>query len=327
MIEIAAFLTLISGILSGLGHSVQRRSLDALPELTPRALYQRHIRLIYAILTTPLWLFGGILSVLGGLLRWQAFSVGEVSILKPLTNINILVVVLIGVLYLGERVGHWEWGGIAALLGGVVILSIAVEASPTVTYNLPWYISTTIICFFLVIVFALIGSRLHRSTREKELLFAMSAGILYGIATIFLKAMTLEVIQILGGFNVLDPTSLLVLATRLSFWLYLSSSVLAYFLLQCAYSHRRASVAFPVNNSLSTLVPIIIAAVVFGDLLLIPINGFLIFPFSYLRLIGIIAVILGILLLRRFQSLAPKQLEEPEADVAPHSGKKLKELT
>ncbi|MDO8056552.1 MAG: hypothetical protein Q6361_06800, partial [Candidatus Hermodarchaeota archaeon] len=302
MIEIAAFLTLISGILSGFGHSIQRRSLDTLPELTPRALYRHHIRLIYAILTTPLWLLGGILSVFGGLLRWQAFSVGEVSILKPLTNINILVVVLIGVLYLGEHVSHWEWGGIAALLGGVVILSVAVETSPTVTYNLPWYMITTIICFFLVIVFTLLGSRLDCSTREKELLFALSAGILYGIATIFLKAMTLEVIQLLGGFNILDPASLLVLVTRFSFWLYLGSSVIAYFLLQCAYSHRRASVAFPVNNSFSTLVPIIIATVVFGDLLLIPINGFLIFPFSYFRLIGIIAIIVGILLLRRFQT-------------------------
>ena len=327
VIEIAALLTLVSGILSGLGHSIQRRSLDTLPELTPRALYQRHIQLIYAILTTPLWLLGGILSVLGGLLRWQAFSVGEVSILKPLTNINILVVVLIGVLYLGEHISRWEWGGIAGLLGGVVILSVAVETSPTVTYNLPWYIITTIICCFLVIVFTLLGSRLDRSTREKELLFALSAGILYGIATIFLKAMTLEVIQLLGGFNILDPTSLLVLATRLSFWLYLSSSVIAYFLLQCAYSHRRASVAFPVNNSLSTLVPIIIAALVFGDLLLIPVNGFLIFPFSYLRLIGIAAIILGILLLRRFQAHTPTQSEELEAGTAPQASEKLKEHT
>jgi uncharacterized membrane protein len=257
---------------------------------------------------------------MGGLLRWQAFSVGEVSILKPLTNINILVVVLIGVLYLRERVGRWEWGGIAALLGGVVVLSVAVEASPSLTYNLPWYIISSIVCFFCVLIFALVGSRLNRSTREKELLFAMSAGILYGIATIFLKAMTLEVIHILGSFNVLDPISLIVLATRLSFWLYLSSSVLAYFLLQCAYSHRRASVAFPVNNSLSTLIPIIIAAVVFGDLLLIPINGFLVFPFSYFRIIGIGAVILGILLLRRFQSQTPTPIQVAKQDSTPQSG-------
>ena len=154
----------------------------------------------------------------------------------------------------------------------------------------------------------------------------MSAGILYGIATIFLKAMTLEVILILGGFNILDPSSLLVLATRLSFWLYLSSSVIAYFLLQCAYSHRRASVAFPVNNSLSTLVPIIIAVLVFGDLLLIPVNGLLVFPFSYLRIIGIVAVVLGILLLRRFQNHTTKLSPVSEQGSRPQSGEKLKEL-
>ncbi|MFX0168688.1 MAG: hypothetical protein ACFE89_04930 [Candidatus Hodarchaeota archaeon] len=324
MLEIAAILTLISGILSGLGHSIQRRSLDRLPELTPRTFYQQHFQLIIAILTTPLWLLGGVLSVSGGLLRWQAFSMGEVSILKPLTNINILVVVIIGVLFLGERVSRWEWTGITTLLGGVIVLSLAVEPVPPLTYHLPWYIFSTIICVTLVVILVTVGSRLGRTTREKELIFAMGAGILYGIATIFLKAMTLEVIQLLGGFSILDFTSLVVLTTRLSFWLYLSSSVIAYFLLQCAYSHRRASVAFPINNSLSTLVPIVIAVLVFGDVLITPIDGLLFFPISYLRIIGIFAVILGILFLRRFQSHTPTLAKENAGNSQNMGGKNLK---
>ncbi len=301
VLAIGALLTLLSGILSGIGHSIQRYGLDFLPELTPRTFFQRHIHLIIVLLTTPLWLLGGILSVSGAVLRWQAFSMGDVSLLKPLTNINILIVVIVGVVFLHEKIGRTEWIGISGLLAGVILLSIFTQERIIDTYNIPLYLLSTIICIILVSVFVFIGSKLDRSSREKELLFAISSGILYGIATIFLKAMTIEVIQILGYFNVFDPLALVTLITRISFWMYVISSVIAYFLLQCAYSHRRVSVAFPVNNSLSTLVPIIIAVFVFGDTLLILINGFVIFPFSYLPIIGIIAILISIILLRQFQ--------------------------
>jgi multidrug transporter EmrE-like cation transporter len=180
-------------------------------------------------------------------------------------------------------------------------LSLFAQERVIASYNIFWYLISTIICIVLVALFIVIGSQLTRAYHEKELMFAISSGILYGIATIYLKAMTIEVIQILGYFSVLDPFSLLILVTRPSFWFYFLSSIIAYFLLQSAYSRRRVSVAFPVNNSLSTLVPIIIAVLVFGDSLLIIINGFIIFPISYFPIIGIIAILSGIILLRRFQ--------------------------
>lgn len=298
---IAALLTVLSGIISGIAHSIQRRSLDSLPELTPRAFYKRHFGLVLAIFTTPIWLLGGVLAVSGALLRWQAFSAADVIILKPLTNVNILVVVFICVYFWGEKMGRAEWLGISSLLVGIVILSLSAEERILMSYDALMYLLSSVICGALVVLFVLLGSARRSSDRDKELFFALGAGVLYGIATIFLKAMTVEVLQLLGYFNVLDISCLMVLVMRLSFWLYVGSSVAAFFLLQCAYSHRRASVALPLNNSLSTVVPIVVAAFVFGDMLLQPIGGFLLFPFSFLRPLGIITIITGVLLLRHFQ--------------------------
>ena len=327
LISIAAILTLVSGILSGIGHSIQRHGLDKLPELTPRAFYKRNIRLLLAIFTTPIWLLGAILSVSGALMRWQAFSMGDVSFLKPLTNINILIVIIVGVLFLGEIIRRFEWLGISSLLIGVFVLSLFAQERFLDTYNLLWYIICTLVCFALVTLFVFIGSQLQRTVREKELMFAISSGILYGIATIYLKAMTIEVIQVLGYFSVLDVLSILVLLSRPSFWLYLISSIIAYFLLQCAYSHRRVSVAFPVNNSLSTLVPIIIAALVFGDSLLILIGGMIIFPISYLPIIGIIIILCGIILLRRFQGQPSSTVLESKLIESPPTEENIKGLS
>ncbi|MFX1565266.1 MAG: DMT family transporter [Promethearchaeota archaeon] len=315
IISIAAILTLVSGILSGIGHSIQRYGLDTLPELTPRAFYHRHLYLIFAIFTTPIWLLGAILAVSGALMRWQAFSLGDVSFLKPLTNINILIVIVVGVLFLGEVIRRFEWVGLFALLLGVFTLSLFAQERIINTYNVFWYTLSTIVCVILVVLFVLIGSHETRTPREKELFFALGSGILYGMATIYLKAMTIEVIQVLGYFSVLDILSLFILVSRPAFWLYLISSIVAYFLLQCAYSKRRVSVAFPVNNSLSTIVPIIIASLVFGDSLFILINGMIHFPLSYLPVLGILAVLTGLLLLRRFQgSSSSTSLEKIPVD-------------
>ena len=302
---IAALLTVVSGIISGIAHSIQRRSLDSLPELTPRAFIQRHFHLLLAIFTTPLWLLGGVLAVSGALLRWQAFSAADVSILKPLTNVNILVVVFICVYFWGEKMGRAEWIGISSLLAGIIILTLTAEERILLSYDVPMYSLCSIICGFLVCLLVLLGSIRKSSDRDKELFFALGAGVLYGIATIFLKAMTIEVRQILGDFNVLDISSLLQLVMRLSFWLYVGSSVVAFFLLQTAYSRRRASVALPLNNSLSAVVPIIVAALVFGDTLLQPRGGVLLFPFSFLRPLGIITILASVLLLRYFQGTSP----------------------
>lgn len=326
-ISIAAILTLVSGLLSGIGHSIQRHGLDKLPELTPRAFYKRNIRLLLAIFTTPIWILGAILSVSGALLRWQAFSMGDVSFLKPLTNINILIVIIVGVLFLGEIIRRFEWLGISSLLIGVFVLSLFAQERFLDTYNVFWYAISTLVCFVLVILFAFIGSQLQRTGKEKELMFAISSGILYGIATIYLKAMTIEVIQVLGYFSVLDLLSILVLVTRPSFWLYLIGSIVAYFLLQCAYSRRRVSVAFPVNNSLSTLVPIIIAALVFGDSLLILIEGLIIFPISFLPIFGIIVILLGIFFLRRFQGQTSSPVLESKPFRPPQTEENIKGLS
>jgi uncharacterized membrane protein len=326
-IAIAVVLTLLSGILSGIGHSIQRYGLEKLPELTPRGFFQRPFHLLFALFTAPIWLLGAILAVSGALMRWQAFSMGDVSYLKPLTNINILIVIVVGVVLLGEVIRSSEWVGISALLLGVFILSIFAQERFIDTYNIFWYILSTIVCLTLVVIFTFIGSQLNRSSREKELLFALSSGILYGIATIYLKAMTIEVIQVLGYFSVLDLLSLMILVTRPSFWLYFTSSIVAYLLLQCAYSHRRVSVAFPVNNSLSTLVPIIIATLVFGDSLLVLIGGIIVFPFSYFPIFGIIAILIGIFFLRRFQGhTAPMALDAKPFD-APQSEENIKGLS
>ncbi|MFX1476462.1 MAG: DMT family transporter, partial [Promethearchaeota archaeon] len=170
---IAAILTVLSGILSGIAHSIQRKSLDSLPELTPRAFYKQHIHLIFAIFTTPLWLLGGVLAVSGALLRWQAFSVADVSILKPLTNVNILVVVFICVYLWGEKMGRAELIGISSLLIGIVILSLTVEERILDGYNVPMYSLCSIICGSLVGLFVLLGSIRRSSERDKELFFAL----------------------------------------------------------------------------------------------------------------------------------------------------------
>lgn len=301
MFSLAVILTLISGILSGIAHSFQRKSTDTMPELTPRAFYRQHLGLLKVILTTPLWWLSGILAVMGALLRWQAFAFADISLVKPLVNINILVVLVLCVGVWNEKVGKWEVSGIFSLLAGIVLLSMFAEDRPVFSFNSAFLLLSALACFLIVGCFLFMGSKDEGSLKDKELFFALSAGLLYGTASIFLKAMTIEVWQILGFFQIFDFSVITTLLTRWTFWVYVVCSVVAYFLLMCAYSRRRASIAIPINNSLSTIIPILLAIPIFSDAILLPLEGVIVFPYSFLRLFGILTVLVGVILLRRFQ--------------------------
>jgi hypothetical protein len=294
-------LTLVSGVFSGVGHSLQRKSTDQMPELTPRVFYQQHLGLLKVILSTPLWWLSGILAVIGALLRWQAFAFADISLVKPLVNINILVVLALCVGLWKEKIGKWEFTGIVSLLTGIIFLSVFAEDRLVYSFNVAFFLLSALGCFLIVGGFLYLGSKKERRSRDKELFFALSAGVLYGIASVFLKAMTVEVWQILGYFQIFDFSVIITLFTRWTFWGYAICSIAAYFLLMCAYSRRRASIAIPINNSLSTVIPILLAIPIFGDAVLLPLEGHIVFPYSFIRLFGILTVLIGVFLLRRFQ--------------------------
>ncbi len=72
----------------------------------------------------PLLLVGASLMLTGGALFLKALSMGEVSVVSPLLNLNVIVTWAFGKVVLGEKCERIEWLGLALLLSGSFLLSM-----------------------------------------------------------------------------------------------------------------------------------------------------------------------------------------------------------
>lgn len=65
------------------------------------------------------------LLALGGYMAlYRAFQVGMLSVVSPIAAANAVIPVTLALLVLGERPLPWQYGGIALVMGGVVLLSV-----------------------------------------------------------------------------------------------------------------------------------------------------------------------------------------------------------
>jgi uncharacterized membrane protein len=64
------------------------------------------------------------IGFIGSLIYLKAMSVGEVSIILPLTHISILVTWVLSISYLKEKVGSREWLALVLIFLGALLLSV-----------------------------------------------------------------------------------------------------------------------------------------------------------------------------------------------------------
>ena len=78
-------------------------------------------------LPTKTWLFLGLSGLATGaswVCYFRALQLGEASKVAPIDKFSLVLVALFAVVFLGERPSLRDWGGIAMVAGGVLILAI-----------------------------------------------------------------------------------------------------------------------------------------------------------------------------------------------------------
>ena len=78
-------------------------------------------------LPTKTWLFLGLSGLATGaswVCYFRALQLGEASKVAPIDKFSLVLVALFAVVFLGERPSLRDWGGIAMVAGGVLVLAI-----------------------------------------------------------------------------------------------------------------------------------------------------------------------------------------------------------
>jgi len=268
-------------ILNGTSASIQKYGLGKVPLLTPSDFIKRPVWTVRQLISSKFWVVGTIAGFLSLLIQFLFIAYADLTLVAPLLNLNMLVVILIGVFILKEKITRLELIGVIFLLTGFFVMAVEQNIK---TYNLDIMMLYLYVALasLLGIIFMAIPKRLSSSQKSYETMFATSAGILYGISSTYVNA-----IIVLGLLSFsLSGTAGIMLIANIHFWIFIILNQLAYIAYQSALSHGRSSIVYLAMNSTGLLVPVIAGILVFQE-------PFFVYP--YYRLIGLILIVAGLI--------------------------------
>jgi drug/metabolite transporter (DMT)-like permease len=230
-----------------LGLILEKRALVRLPPIDAR----HAVRLLRTLLTSPAWLAGFALMLCGFGLQVVALSKAPVSVMQPVLGSGIVILLVLSRLVLGEMLGRLELACVLAMAAAIAAIALsATGASGQVGHEASGP-ALTAVAAAAVVIAVMLGASVLRPGRTGRhriasagVSYAVSSGLLYGVATLGLKALS-GVLAGPGGSG-----ARLIQAIVASPYPYLTfgCSALGMLIFQTGLQRCRVSIVGPVSN-------------------------------------------------------------------------------
>jgi drug/metabolite transporter (DMT)-like permease len=251
----------ISVVLQGAAMVLQKQRVCALAAgVELGSIVRRPGRFFAPLLRDPLWLLGWGMTLAGALAGLQALSMADLSLMQALGKLQLLVMVVAGVVLLGERLDAWECASLAVMTVAAAMLAQgAARDTGTVVAT---RISLT---FALGALGLLLPAWLALRARRGggELAAALAAGAFFGCGDLLVKAATGQVREATGDFHA--RASLTTLAATPELAVALPCYGAGIVVMQGAFSVGRVSLIGPVAALTGTLLAIAFGLAVLGE--------------------------------------------------------------
>jgi uncharacterized membrane protein len=209
----------------------------------------------------PVWLLGLLLQPLGyGLYLW-ALELAPLHIVQAVMSSGVIIFVLFAVGFLGERLTGFEWGAIASVVAGMILLGLSLtpdaesgrqQSDPQVVL----YLSLAVVGLSALTWYA--PPILGMPDRRGEAI-AIASGLLLGLASIYARGLALVIANSRVGEGLaraaISPYAFLTLLANL----------VGFALLLAAFREGRASIVLALSATLSNVVPILAAMLALGE--------------------------------------------------------------
>lgn len=253
------FIMLGYAILNGIGSICFKLALSGKKgELTEFLNFKKGwLKNLLKLLKKPLWILGVVFLVADFFIYQLALQRYEISVVKPLVNLNLIFVITFGVFFLHEKITKREIIAVLLIISGA--FSITYRSEEVLTEpELPilWTFAAAVFILVIISVFMLLKASIRKNPNF-EYFGSILSGSLYGLFAI--------------------------------------SYGIAFLYGQFSYSEGRMSFVSALVNIMSILVPFIGGILIFTENLFIPIDSQLIFPWSYIKLLGLVLTIIGII--------------------------------
>jgi len=284
-------ITLVAAMLLGIGFVLQQ----AAAELAPKALFLR-LALIGDLIRRRRWLLGLGVMIAGQLASAYSVSHIDLSLAEPLLATSLLFALALAVPLSGQRLRITEVAGAVILLGGVAALSVArVATSPAASFASPagWLAAAGIAAVAAGFVQA---GRLC-SGQARATFTGAAAGLVFGIS----DALTRQTVRIL------DHHSFIALLTSWPAYSLVGAALVGLWLMQSAFSASELHASLPGISAGEPAAGIVLGVIVFGDTIRTSP------PMIAIQIIGVVALVLGVVLVARAPVLSDLRRRSGEA--------------
>ena len=220
----------------------------------PMAAGANVIGAVAAWLRDPMWIGGLGVQTVGWACYVISVSRAPVSMVAVMGQGGIALFVVASVVVLGERASPREWAGIAAIVFGMLMLTLSLNGGETEGALEP----ATLLIFTVLLTLAGLAPIAVARLNASGTAAAIFSGVAFGLGSLFTKAMTLE----FGGDT---ATLALRLVSNPYVYAVVVANIVGIVMLQNSFHSARAIIAMPLSGALSNIVPIVGGIVVFGE--------------------------------------------------------------
>ncbi len=254
MLVLGLLVALASTCCMNYGVFLLKREVDLLPRLEVHSLW----RTLKAFITSRPWLKAQGLQFSGGMLHIIAIGLAPLSLVEPIDTAGICFLVILSVIYLGERARLSDWLGIAVILVGITLLGITmVKPSEAFSYR-------PIVTWFFIIVLAGLVIRsfyiaFSRTGEDTSIFAGIGLGVLIGLNAVLIKLAWSDVGNLWHVYHLgsLWRSSYAIMA--------LLGSIFAQVIFQVALQRGRALLIVPLVTGLSNMIPIMVGVLALKD--------------------------------------------------------------
>lgn len=248
-------LAFASAISYNAGFVVEKRALQRMPEVHAG----RSLHMLRTLGSSPLWMLGFAMSLMGTGLQVLALSRAPLSVVQPIIASGIVVLLLLSRLVLAEHLGRVEWAGIVTVGIALVLVGISLDATsePIGTAGSVLRIVAAAVPTALLAGAAFLAA--GRRQRASAPLFGLAAGLVYGVSGLATKGVSVIVEE-----DGLMPAVPRVLASP-DLYLLLAFAAVGLLFFQTGLQRGRASVLVPVSSVVASAYPVAVGMVLFGE--------------------------------------------------------------
>ncbi|MGA7835341.1 MAG: hypothetical protein WCA31_09075 [Acidimicrobiales bacterium] len=258
---------------------MEKQAVTGMAEITVR-----HVgHLFRALCSSRVWLTGFVISVVSIGITIVAYSLAPIMIVQTIMGAGLALLVLASRLYLHEPLGQKERLGLVTIIVAVVLVSLTLNSTAVAPHiSVPEVLAVS--AATVVIAGAAFGVLHRRTFHDASLMFGSTSGLLYGIAALQMKSISvlLEQHGLLGGIT-------RVLASPYPY-LFVGASLLGLIIFQSGLQRCRISVVGPVTNIVASVYVVVVGGAIFHESL--PRETDL----TLLRLLGFAFVLVGSLI-------------------------------